>query len=96
MANSADPDQTPQNEAFDQGLHCLQIIEPCFSRSIQITIPDIPRIVIRLFQCMVCGVGWDGAGRGGKSLFSLDWAFKPLEVYIIRIGLFPNVVCKYF
>ena len=22
-ANSADPDQTPQNAAFDQGLHCL-------------------------------------------------------------------------
>ena len=23
MANSADPDQTPQNAASDQGLHCL-------------------------------------------------------------------------
>ena len=25
-ANSADPDQTPQNAASDQGLHCLQIV----------------------------------------------------------------------
>ena len=23
LANSADPDQTPQNAVFDQGLHCL-------------------------------------------------------------------------
>ena len=23
MANSVDPDQTPQNAAFDLGLHCL-------------------------------------------------------------------------
>ena len=26
LANSADPDQTPQNAASDQGLHCLQIV----------------------------------------------------------------------
>ena len=26
-ANSADPDQTPNNLASDQGLHCLLIIE---------------------------------------------------------------------
>ena len=25
MGNSADPDQTPQNAASDQGLYCLQI-----------------------------------------------------------------------
>ena len=29
--NSTEPDQTPQNEASDQGLHCLQIVQPfCF------------------------------------------------------------------
>ena len=26
LGNSADPDQTPQNAASDQGLHCLQIV----------------------------------------------------------------------
>ena len=26
LANSAIPDQTPQNAASDQGLHCLQIV----------------------------------------------------------------------
>ena len=26
LANSADPDQMPQNAASDQGLHCLQIL----------------------------------------------------------------------
>ena len=26
LANSADPDQTQQNAAFDQGLHCLQTV----------------------------------------------------------------------
>ena len=26
LANSVDPDQTPQNAASDQGLHCLQLI----------------------------------------------------------------------
>ena len=26
-ANSADLDQTPQNAASDQGLHCLQIVQ---------------------------------------------------------------------
>ena len=26
LANSADPDQTPQNAASDPGLHCLQIV----------------------------------------------------------------------
>ena len=28
LANSADPDQTPQNMATDQDLHCLQIVQP--------------------------------------------------------------------
>ena len=28
LANSADPDQTPQNAASDQGLHCLQSVQP--------------------------------------------------------------------
>ena len=27
IGNSADPDQTPQHAAFDQGLHCLHIID---------------------------------------------------------------------
>ena len=26
LENSADPDQTPQNAASDQGIHCLQIV----------------------------------------------------------------------
>ena len=26
-ANSVDPDQTPQNAASDQGLHCLPLIQ---------------------------------------------------------------------
>ena len=34
LANSADPDQTPQNAASDQGLHCLQILQPFFSSNI--------------------------------------------------------------
>ena len=36
LANSADPDQTPQNAASDQGLHCLQIVQPFFFRNIDI------------------------------------------------------------
>ena len=28
LANIADPDQTPQNAEFDQGLHCLKIVQP--------------------------------------------------------------------
>ena len=27
LANSADPDQTPQNAASDQGLHCLLTLQ---------------------------------------------------------------------
>ena len=27
LANSADPDQTPQNAASDQGLHCMHYIQ---------------------------------------------------------------------
>ena len=27
LANSVDPDQTPQNAASDQGLHCLPVIQ---------------------------------------------------------------------
>ena len=34
LANSADPDHTPQNAASDQGLHCLQIVQPFFSQKI--------------------------------------------------------------
>ena len=34
LANSADPDQMPQNAASDQGLHFLQIVQPIFSRNI--------------------------------------------------------------
>ena len=34
MENSADPDQMLQNVASDQGLHCLQIVQPVFSRNI--------------------------------------------------------------
>ena len=34
MANSADQDQTSQNEASDQGPHCLQIVLPFFYRNI--------------------------------------------------------------
>ena len=33
-ANSADPDQTPQNAASDRGFHCLQIIQPFRSMNI--------------------------------------------------------------
>ena len=33
-ANSAEPDQTPQYAASDQGLHCLKILKPYFSRNI--------------------------------------------------------------
>ena len=29
-ANSEDPDQTPQNAASDQGLHCLTLIQQVF------------------------------------------------------------------
>ena len=34
LAKSADSDQTPQNAASDQGLHCLQIGQSFFSRNI--------------------------------------------------------------
>ena len=37
IANSADPDQTPQNAASDQGLHYLHLVKPFFSRNIEIT-----------------------------------------------------------
>ena len=30
LANSVDLDQTPQNAASDQGLHCLQLIQRYF------------------------------------------------------------------
>ena len=33
LAKSADPDQTPQNAASDQGLDCLQTVQPFFSRN---------------------------------------------------------------
>ena len=33
IANSADPDQTLQNAASDQGLHFLQIVQPFFSQN---------------------------------------------------------------
>ena len=35
--NSADPDQTPQNIASDQGLHCL--LKECY-------IDDLTRVII--------------------------------------------------
>ena len=50
MVNSADPDQMPQYAASDQGLHCLQIVLPFFSKTIQITPSSIPKIEIGLFQ----------------------------------------------
>ena len=34
LANSAYPDRTPQNAASDQGPHCLQTLQPFFSRNI--------------------------------------------------------------
>ena len=34
LANSADPDQMPQNVASDKGLHCLQIVQLLFYRKI--------------------------------------------------------------
>ena len=34
MANKADPDQMSQNAASDQGLHCLQTIQPFFFSNI--------------------------------------------------------------
>ena len=34
LANSADPDQMPQNVVSKQGLHYLQIVQPVFSRNI--------------------------------------------------------------
>ena len=36
LANSADPDQTPQSVASDQVLYCLQIVQPFFFRNIYI------------------------------------------------------------
>ena len=34
LANSADPDQMPQNAVSDQGLQCLQIVQAFFSQKI--------------------------------------------------------------
>ena len=34
LANNAEPDQTPQNAASDQDLHCLQIVQPFFFKNI--------------------------------------------------------------
>ena len=34
IGNSAHEDQTPQDAAPDQGLHCLQTVQPFFSRYI--------------------------------------------------------------
>ena len=34
LANSVDPDQTPQNVVSDQGLHYLQVVWPIFSGNI--------------------------------------------------------------
>ena len=31
--DSADPDQTMQNAVSDQGLHCLQVVQPFFSQN---------------------------------------------------------------
>ena len=33
LANSIDPDQTPQNAASDQGLHCLPVIQQFYKHS---------------------------------------------------------------
>ena len=47
MANSVDPDQTPQNAATDQGLHCLPmpvctgILDGIYQRDFSKTIVDV-------------------------------------------------------
>ena len=71
LLNSADLDQTPQNAASDQGLHCLQIVGPFFSRNMLISQPDLPKIEIGLFQCIV----WEGS-------FSLQW----VNVFYLKYG----------
>ena len=40
LANSVDPDQTPQNAASDQGQHCLHNIQECMQH---ITIVKLAR-----------------------------------------------------
>ena len=42
-----------QNVASDQGLHCLQIVQPFFYRNIYIIKPDIPVTENELFQYIV-------------------------------------------
>ena len=34
LANTADPDQMPQNAASDQGFHCLQIVQSFYFKNI--------------------------------------------------------------
>ena len=55
MANIADPDQTSQNAALDQGLHCLQMIELFFSRNIYISQPDVWYRKLKLDSSNDCG-----------------------------------------
>ena len=52
LTNSADPDQTPQNAASNQGHHCLQILWTFFSWNRYITSPDSHKLEIRLSQCI--------------------------------------------
>ena len=62
LANGANPDQTPQNAASEQGLLCLQIFQTSFSKNIQISQPDVPKFETGLFHYIV----W-------VSSFSLQW-----------------------
>ena len=44
LANSVDPDQTPQNAASDQGLHCLHLVQEFLS----IVKPQTPLLEMNL------------------------------------------------
>ena len=46
-------DQMLQNVASDQGLYCLQIVQPFFFRNVYIIWPDTPKIKNGLFQYSV-------------------------------------------
>ena len=57
MANSADPDQMPQNAASDQGPHCLQSVQSFFLLEyLNLIARSTPKIEIEPFQYIVWGV----------------------------------------
>ena len=72
MANSEDPDQTPQNAASDQGLHCLHQIQE-FLLNVAIIKTNQTRLILEMDRSEVW---WK------KSPFGINGLSTPVPVII--------------